>query len=59
MLETPQDVLSLAPLEVAGELTRDEWTAVLETFLGSKIERENTRRAYRRHLEALLSQERP
>ncbi|MCP3960502.1 MAG: tyrosine-type recombinase/integrase [bacterium] len=55
MPDTPNEVLDLAPLEAAGKLEGDEWPAVLETFLGSKIERENTRRAYRRHLEALAT----
>ncbi len=52
MPATPDQVLDLVPLEAAGELESDEWRPVLETFLSSKIERDNTRRAYRRHLQA-------
>ncbi len=55
MPDDPGDILDLVPLEPTGELERDEWPATLETFLGSKIERANTRRAYRRHLEALAA----
>ncbi len=55
MPDDPGDILDLVPLKPTGELERDEWPAVLETFLGSKIERANTRRAYRRHLEALAA----
>lgn len=53
MAHVPGDILDLIPLEGAGELAHDEWPATLETFLSSKVERANTRRAYRRHLEAL------
>ncbi len=53
MPNNPDEIVDLVPLEAASELEGDEWPAVLETFLGSKIERENTRRAYRRHLQAL------
>ncbi len=55
MPDDPSDVLDLTILEGAGELAHDEWPATLETFLGSKIERANTRRAYRRHLQGLAT----
>ena len=55
MPDEPGDVFELAIREGAGEFERDEWPATLETFLSSKIERANTRRAYRRHLEGLAT----